>query len=268
MHTDCGAAARSINESGRAVDNHENNDNKVLAPVSQTRTESEARTTRPFVPIRILIIDDHPIVRYGLRFVLEAEHDIEVVGELESIEPIVDVLPRLDPDIVILDLELGEVRGVEALQKLRDVAPELRVVVYTSHSEDDYIVRAAELGVDGYLLKGSRTREIVNAVRQVFDGGTAIESKVAAKLMQHMDKRSTKPARPAATFSRREKQVLKLLAEGLTNRDIGARLFISESTVKFHVHAILSKLNANNRTEAVSLAVQQGVISLDTDSRA
>jgi len=213
--------------------------------------------------IRVLIVDDHSVVRFGLRHILESEDDIEVVGELDTVLGIGGVLPDMNPSVVLLDLELGEIDGVDALRTLRDASPDMRVVIYTSHDEEDRIVQAAELGVDGYLLKGSPKREIVGAIRSVSDGGTAIEPAVAAKLMQHMNKRSTKAEQPAIHFSKREKQVLELLAEGKTNRDIGATLFISESTVKFHVHAILSKLDAGNRTEAVSIAVQHGLITID-----
>ena len=212
--------------------------------------------------VRTLIVDDHPVVRFGVKHILEAEPDIEVVGDVEGMHGIADVLDRLSPDVVLLDLELADLDGVEALRRLREIAPQLKVIVYTSHDEEDYIIQAAELGVDGYLLKGSPKEEIVGAVRSVNEGGSAIESAVAAKLMSHMTKRSAKAKQPVIEFSKREKQVLELLAGGKTNRDIGATLFISESTVKFHVHAILSKLDASNRTEAVSMAVQQGVISL------
>ena len=214
--------------------------------------------------IRILIVDDHPVVRYGVKHILDSEADIEVVGDLDGIDDIDAVLTRLEPEVVLLDLELGDIQGVDALRQLRDVAPDLKVIVYTSHDEEEYIIQAAELGVDGYLLKGSPKEEIVSAVRSVSDGGSAIESAVAAKLVHHMNKRSARAKLPAISFSKREKQVLELLAAGKTNRDIGTALFISESTVKFHVHAILSKLDATNRTEAVSIAVQQGVISLPT----
>ena len=215
-------------------------------------------------PIRTLLVDDHPVVRYGVRHMLDAEPDIEVVGDLDSMQGIDDALNNLSPDVVLLDLELGDVQGVEALRQLRELAPQIKVIVYTSHDEEDYIIQAAELGVDGYLLKGSPKEEIVNAVRSVNEGRSAIESAVAAKLMSHMTRRSAKAKQPVIEFSKREKQVLELLAAGKTNRDIGAALFISESTVKFHVHAILSKLDASNRTEAVSMAVKQGVISLPT----
>jgi NarL family two-component system response regulator LiaR len=215
--------------------------------------------------IRVLIIDDHSVVRYGLRHILESEGDIEVVGELETVTGIRNVLPEMNPDVVLLDLELGDIDGVDALRALRDAAPKMHVIIYTSHDEEDRIVQAAELGVDGYLLKGSPKREIVGAVRSVSDGGTAIEPAVAAKLMRHMNKRSAKAKQPTIHFSKREKQVLDLLAAGKTNRDVGVTLFISESTVKFHVHAILSKLNAGNRTEAVSIAVQLGLATIEVD---
>lgn len=213
--------------------------------------------------IRVLIIDDHSVVRYGVRHILESEDDIEVVGELESVKGIGEALAEMKPDVVLLDLELGDTNGGDALVQLHDLAPNVRVIIYTSHDEEDRIVQAAELGVDGYLLKGSPKEEIVGAIRSVSNGGTAIEPAVAAKLMQHMNKRSAKAEQPTVHFSKREKQVLELLSEGKTNRDIGAALFISESTVKFHVHAILSKLDAGNRTEAVSTAVQLGLITLE-----
>jgi NarL family two-component system response regulator LiaR len=216
----------------------------------------------PDSPIRTLIVDDHPVERYGVKAILESEPDIVVVGERPDVERIGEALVELSPDVVLLDLELGNSSGVTSLQKLRDAAPNVRVIVYTSHSEEEYIIRAAELGVDGYLLKGSPKEEIVNAVRSVHEGGTAIESTVAAKLMRHMKKASKATSEPAVSSSKREKQVLALLAEGSTNREIGEALFISESTVKFHVHAILNKLDATNRTEAVSLAARLGVISL------
>lgn len=214
--------------------------------------------------IRILIIDDHPVVRFGVKHILDAEPDIDVVDDLEGLDGISDVLARLGPDVVLLDLELGNTPGVEALRQIREIAPLLKVIVYTSHDEEEYIIQAAELGVDGYLLKGSPKEEIVGAVRSVNEGGSAIESAVAAKLMHHMTKRSSRSKQPTITFSKRETQVLELLAGGKTNREIGSALFISESTVKFHVHAILSKLDATNRTEAVSIAVKQGIISLPT----
>ena len=212
--------------------------------------------------IRTLVVDDHPVVRYGVTHMLDAELDIDVVGELENLHGIGAALAELKPDVVLLDLELEEIHGVDALRQLREKAPEMNVIIYTSHDEEDRIIQAAELGVDGYLLKGCPKDEIISAIRSVHDGGTALDASVAAKLMHHMNRRSARNAEPVIRFSKRETQVLKLLAAGKTNRDIGETLFISESTVKFHVHAILSKLDASNRTEAVSIAASHGIIDL------
>ena len=210
--------------------------------------------------IRTVIIDDHPVIRYGLKEMLNGEDGIEIVGELEDLEGLDALLASEEPDIVLLDLEMEETHGVEALRVLREKAPTARIIIYTSHDEEERIVQAAELGIDGYLLKGCPRKELISSIRSVYDGGTALEASVASKLMHHMNKRSTREEKPAVQFSKREKQVLELLASGKTNKDIGSTLFISESTVKFHVHAILSKLDAGNRTEAVSIANQLGLI--------
>ena len=214
--------------------------------------------------INALIVDDHPVVRYGIRHMLEAESDIKVVGELEKLNGIGKMLSDLRPDVVLLDLELEETSGVESLRLLREEAPSIHIIIYTSYDDEQHIIQAAELGVDGYLLKGCPRREIVSAIRNVHNGGTVLEASVATKLMHHMHTRSNRKELPTVHFSKREKQVLELLAEGNINRDIGSKLFISESTVKFHVHAIFNKLDASNRTEAVSIAVHQGIIDLAT----
>jgi DNA-binding NarL/FixJ family response regulator len=206
--------------------------------------------------IRIVIIDDHPVIRYGLKEMLKSEDGFEIIAALEDLDGLDALLVSTGPDIVLLDLELEKMHGVDALRVLREKSPSSRVIIYTSHDEEERIVQAAELGVDGYLLKGCPRKELISAIRSVFDGGMALESSVASKLMHHMNRRSAKDETPAVKFSVREKQVLELMASGKTNKDIGSTLFISESTVKFHVHAILSKLDAGNRTEAVSIANQ------------
>ena len=214
--------------------------------------------------ILTVIIDDHPVVRYGLREMLNSEDGIEIVGEFEDIGSLDALLATTTPDIVLLDLELENTHGVDALRALREKLPTTRVIIYTAHDDEDRIVQAAELGVDGYLLKGCPRSELIDAIRSVYQGGTALEPSVASKLMHHMNKRSAQ-TEPEVKFSKREKQVLDLLAVGHTNREIGSRLFISESTVKFHVHAVLNKLDAANRTEAVAIAAQNGMISLRSD---
>ena len=212
--------------------------------------------------IKTIIVDDHPVVRFGVKQMLGSSEDIEVVAEMDDVDNLLQVLKDTAADIVLLDLELEHTTGVDALRLLREKAPGTKVIIYTSHDEEDRIVQAAELGVDGYLLKGCGQTELVNAIHSVSAGGIALESTVAGKLMNHMNQRSSAAATQTIQFSKREAQVLELLSSGKTNRDIGATLFISESTVKFHVHAILNKLDASNRTEAVSIAAQLGLIEL------
>jgi DNA-binding NarL/FixJ family response regulator len=216
--------------------------------------------------IKMVVVDDHPVVRFGVRQMLTSGGNIEVVAELDDIDTLAEVLAENTVDIVLLDLELEHTHGVDALRILREVSPDVRVIIYTSHDDEDRIVQAAELGVDGYLLKGCGQRELLDAVHSVYDGGTALESSVASKLMKHMNRRSSRNDVETVRFSKRETQVLEQLASGSTNREIGTTLFISESTVKFHVHAILSKFDASNRTEAVSIAAKLGIIELKVDT--
>ena len=212
--------------------------------------------------IKTIIVDDHPVVRFGVKQMLSSTEDIEVVADMDDVDSLLRVLKDTDADILLLDLELEHTTGVEALRLVRENAPGTKVIIYTSHDEEDRIVQAAELGVDGYLLKGCGQTELVNAIHSVSAGGIALESTVAGKLMNHMNQRSSTKVTQTVQFSKREAQVLELLSSGKTNRDIGETLFISESTVKFHVHAILNKLDASNRTEAVSIAAQLGLVEL------
>lgn len=212
--------------------------------------------------IKTIIVDDHPVVRFGVRQMLSTDKDIEVVAEMEDVDHLIDTIKEKAADIVLLDLELDHTHGVDALRLIRQAAPDVKVIIYTSHDEEERIVQAAEVGVDGYLLKGCGQRELLDAIHSVQSGGIALEATVAGKLMKHMNRRSSKSETDTIRFSKRETQVLKLMASGKTNRDIGASLFISESTVKFHVHAILNKLDANNRTEAVSIAAQLGIVEM------
>lgn len=212
--------------------------------------------------IKTIIVDDHPVVRFGVKQMLSTNNEIEVVAEMDDVDHLLEKIVETNADIVLLDLELDHTDGVDALRLLREKAPHVRVIIYTSHDDEERIVQAAELGVDGYLLKGCGQRELVSAIQSVSAGGIALEPAVAGKLMQYMNKRSSTANADNIRFSKREAQVLKLIAVGKTNKEIGETLFISESTVKFHVHAILNKLDASNRTEAVSVATQLGLIDV------
>lgn len=217
----------------------------------------------PTDPIRILIADDHPIVRDGLTAALESEPDLVVVGEAGNGREAVERALILHPDVILLDLEMPEMDGVAALQALRARDSSARVIVFTAFDTDERILAAVQSGAQGYLLKGVPREEIARAVRVVHAGGSLLQPVVANKLLRQMV-RGAQPdqADQPERLTERELEVLQLLARGLQNREIAEQLIITERTVKFHVSSILGKLGAGNRTEAVATAVQRGLIKL------
>jgi DNA-binding NarL/FixJ family response regulator len=212
-------------------------------------------------PIRILVADDHPIVRDGLVAVLATQDDFLVVGQAGDGAEVVQQALALQPDIVLLDLEMPRLDGVQALERLRTMGHPIRAIVFTAFDADDRIVAAIRAGATGYLLKGAPREELFNAVRVVHAGGSMLQPMVASRLIERMAGQAA-AALPGAALTARELDVLRLLAAGLQNKEIGARLVITERTVKFHVSSILGKLGAGNRTEAVTIAAQQGLIDL------
>jgi DNA-binding NarL/FixJ family response regulator len=207
-------------------------------------------------PIRILVVDDHPVVREGLVLMLRTQPDFEVVGEAAGGGEAVRLSGKARPDVVLLDLEMPGKDGIETMKALARVLPDPRVLVFTAFDTDERILGAVRAGAKGYLLKGAPRREIFNAVRVVAEGGSLLEPVVASKLM----KRAAEP--DAETLTRRELEVLGLMARGLQNKEMADALHITERTVKFHVSSILGKLEAGNRTEAVALAVRRGLIRI------
>lgn len=207
--------------------------------------------------IRILVVDDHPVVRDGLALVLGTQTDFEVVGEASDGAQAVAKACELQPDVILLDLEMPGVDGLSALHQFRQKAPDVRVIVFTAFDTDERIIKAVQAGAKGYLLKGAPRAELFEAVRVVAAGGSLLQPVVASKLMRHM----SEPA--ADTLTEREMDVLRLMAKGMPNKEIAAALVVTERTVKFHISAILSKLGAGNRTEAVRVAVQRGLVGLD-----
>ncbi len=206
--------------------------------------------------IRVLVVDDHPIVRQGLVSVLGDEEDLEVVGEAGSGREAIALTPRLQPDVVLLDLEMPDVDGVEAIPLLLAARPGVEVLVFTAYDTDERVLGAVRAGARGYLLKGASAEEIARGIRTVHGGGSYLEPRVATKLLAEV----TSPRRQASVLSDREREVLRLVAEGLPTKQIALSLSISERTVKFHVNSIFHKLGADNRAQAVALAAQRGLL--------
>jgi DNA-binding NarL/FixJ family response regulator len=209
-------------------------------------------------PIRILVADDHPVVRDGLVAMLSTQADFEVVAEVASGQEAVEKAALFEPDLVLLDLEMPDMDGVEVLKALQKRHPTLPALVFTAFDTDERILGAVRAGAQGYLLKGSPRDELFHAIRVVSRGGSLLQPVVASKLLQHMSQGTLQEP----SLTERELEVLRLLGQGKSNREIAEALVISERTAKFHVSSILSKLGANNRTEAVSIAVQQGMIEI------
>src|SRR6266851_4497465 len=209
--------------------------------------------------IRILLADDHPIVREGLRAVLETQPDFEVIAEAASGDEALRLALNLQPDILLLDLEMPILDGVETIRRLRQQQPAFRIIVFTAFDNDERIIHAVQAGAVGYLLKDAPRADIFNAIRVAMEGGSLLQPVVASKLLRHMGQQHLPPHE---MLTERELEVLNLLAQGMPNKEIAAQLVISERTAKFHVSSIMGKLGATNRTEAVSLAAQRGLITL------
>jgi DNA-binding NarL/FixJ family response regulator len=205
--------------------------------------------------IRILLADDHPVVRDGLAAMLGTQPDFQVVGEAGNGAEAVAEAARLRPDVVLMDLEMPSLDGIEAIRRLRAADPAVQVVVLTAFDTDERILGALQAGAQGYLLKGAPRAEIFAAIRAVSAGGALIPPVVASKLL-----RQVRAAESPDALTAREREVLGLVAAGLANREIAARLSISERTVKFHVSSLLAKLGARNRTQAVRLARDRSLI--------
>jgi len=204
--------------------------------------------------IRILLVDDHPVVRHGLRGMLDAEDDLRVVGEASSGAAGVDLAAAERPDIVLMDLRMPDGDGVSATEQILARVPGTRVVVLTTYESDRDILRAIEAGACGYLLKDATPTELAEAVRAAARGETVLAPSVASTLVRQV----RRPAPPA--LSAREAEVLGLVARGLTNADIGRELFISEATVKTHLLRVFNKLDVADRTAAVTTAMRHGLL--------
>ena len=203
--------------------------------------------------IRILSVDDHPLLREGIAMLIENQPDMVLVAQAATGREAIEQFRQHRPDVTLMDLRLPDISGIDALIAIRSESPHACVVMLTTFEGDVEIQRALEAGARGYLLKTAPAKELVEVIRQTHAGKKHIPTEVAAQLVEHMGDEA---------LTAREVEVLKYLAEGNRNKDIGERLFISEETVKVHIKHIMEKLGANDRTQAVAIAVRRGIIQL------
>ena len=215
--------------------------------------------------IRILIVDDHAIVREGLRGLIEVEPDMELAGEAESGEQGVEMALNLRPDVILMDLVMPGIDGVAALGKIKSEWEEARILVLTSFLENDQVFPAIESGALGYLLKDTKPEELLTSIRGVYKGETMLHPSIAKKIMERIQEPAENEKPGGQELTQREMDVLLLLANGDGDKDIAEKLVISQSTVHFHVGNILSKLHLANRTQAALYAIGKGLVKPDKD---
>ena len=211
--------------------------------------------------IRVLIADDHAVVRQGLRTFLEVQDDIEVVGEAADGLEALSMVEVLSPDVVVMDLLMPRLSGIEATQRIGELRPATKVIVLTSFLDDDKVFAAVRAGAAGYLLKDVRPQELGEAIRTVSRGEALLHPAVAVRLMQEFA-HENRPS-PAQTLTEREMEVLRLIAKGRANKEIALELGVAEKTAKTHVSNILQKLNLADRTQAALYAVREKLVELD-----
>jgi NarL family two-component system response regulator LiaR len=218
--------------------------------------------------IRILIADDHAIVREGLRWLITTEPGMELAGEAVDGEEVVRKAQSVRPDVILLDLVMPHKDGIEAIDEIKRCDPEARILVLTSFAEDEKVFSAIKAGALGYLIKDSSPQELLQAIRDVYRGEPSMSPTIAQKLMRELQRSAKHAAELPPTeepLTEREVAVLRLVAQGLSNQEIGERLVISERTVRTHVSNILDKLHLANRTQAALYALKEGLAHLDSD---
>ena len=213
--------------------------------------------------IRVLIVDDHAILREGVRALLQLQADIEVVGEASNGTEAIEAVARLDPDVVLMDIAMPGLGGIEAAIELKKQGRRARILILSQYEDREYVRRLLKAGVSGYVLKKSAGAELANAIRAVHRGGLVLDPEVARTAMEEANPASPGASDPYEALTDREKQVLKLVAEGKSNKEVAEVLGISVKTAMSHREHVMEKLGVHNRTELVRFAIKRGVIRVD-----
>ncbi|MFI8747021.1 response regulator [Pseudomonas sp. NPDC077186] len=204
-------------------------------------------------PIRVLVADDHPLLREGIAAVIATQEDIDLVGEAGDGREALECFRRLRPDVTLMDLQMPHMNGIESIQAIRSEYPDARIAILTTYRGDVRALHAIQAGAQAYLLKSGLRKELIETIRSLAAGKRHIPPEIAAELAEHIGQQSLSP---------REVEVLQAAALGYSNRDIALQLRITEDTVKGHMRLIMDKLSANNRTHAVAIAVQRGILEV------
>jgi NarL family two-component system response regulator LiaR len=214
--------------------------------------------------IRVLIVDDHPVVRRGIRSLLAEVEEMKVVGEAVNGEEAIQLTKELQPDVILMDLVMPEMNGIEAIQRITNDNPQSRILVMTSFAADDKVFPSIKAGALGYLLKDSDPEELIRMIHQVYRGELSIHPSVARKVIQELNRPAEGTLTPSP-LTPREVEILQLIAQGIENKEIARRLVLREATVRTHVSKILSKLHLANRVQATLYALRKGMTTLDEE---
>jgi DNA-binding NarL/FixJ family response regulator len=213
-------------------------------------------------PLRVILADDHALVREGTRRLLEAEGDVEVVAEAANGEEAIQAAQRLHPDIAIIDIAMPGIGGIQATREIKARCPETAILILSAYDDEPYLIALLEAGAAGFLLKNVHGQELINAIRAVSRGESVLHPVLAEKIMRRLSSQANPTARASDLLSDRELDVLRLAARGLPNKEIARRLGLSIRTVHSHLANIFTKMQVGSRTEAVLLALREGIISL------
>lgn len=214
--------------------------------------------------LTILIADDHPLVREALHQSLEGEEDMKVVAEASDGEEAVKLVSELKPNVVVMDIVMPRLNGIEATRKIKEIAPDTAILILTAYDDDEYVLGLLDAGAAGYLLKSARGRDLVGAIRAIRSGESVLHPKIIAKLLKRATTAPVGEHKASDLLSERESEILKLVTSGMSNKEIAEKLFLSQRTVKSHLTNIFNKLNVASRSEAIVKGLQWGLVTLET----